>query len=84
METGFYHSNAVSDALMQSMTQKTATKYDLKENEIEFLKWVCTEYTYKEIAEFMSLSPKTIDGYREQLFDKLNVKNRIWLVLYAI
>lgn len=84
METGFYHSNAVSDALMQSMTQKTVTKYDLKETEIEFLKWVCTEYTYKEIAEFMALSPKTIDGYREHLFEKLNVKNRIGLVIYAI
>ena len=32
----------------------------------------------------MNLSPKTIDGYRDNLFVKLEVKNRIGLVLYAI
>ncbi|MDI9320604.1 MAG: LuxR C-terminal-related transcriptional regulator [Phycisphaerales bacterium] len=32
----------------------------------------------------MCLSPKTIDGYREDLFQKLNIKNRIVLVMYAI
>ena len=40
--------------------------------------------TYKQIAEVMYLSPKTIENYREALFDKLNVKSRIGLVLYAI
>ena len=40
--------------------------------------------TYKEVASVMNLSPKTIDGYREQLFKKLEVKNRIGLVIYAI
>jgi DNA-binding NarL/FixJ family response regulator len=39
--------------------------------------------TYKEIADRMNLSPKTIDGYREQLFKKLDVKNRIGLVIFA-
>jgi DNA-binding CsgD family transcriptional regulator len=32
----------------------------------------------------MCLSPKTIDGYRNDLFVKLNVKNRVGLVMYAI
>jgi DNA-binding NarL/FixJ family response regulator len=32
----------------------------------------------------MCLSPKTIDGYRESLFEKLEIKTRIGLVLYAI
>ena len=59
-------------------------KFAEKENEIEFLKLICTELTYKEIAEKMNLSPKTIDGYRDNLFVKLEVKNRIGLVLYAI
>ena len=56
----------------------------LKEREIEFLKLACTEMTYKEIADVMCLSPKTVEGYREALFQKLNVKNRTGLVLYAI
>ena len=49
-----------------------------------FLKLVCTELTYKEIAEKMQLSPRTIDNYRDNLFEKLNVKTRVGLVMYAI
>jgi two-component system, NarL family, invasion response regulator UvrY len=48
------------------------------------LKLACTEITYKEIAEKMCLSIHTIDGYRDILFEKLGVKSRIGLVLYAI
>jgi len=32
----------------------------------------------------MYLSPRTIDGYRDALFEKLNVKTRVGLVMYAI
>jgi len=84
IETGVYHSNIVTDALMNSVTGKNQDEATLKENEIEFLKLICTELTYKEVADKMNLSPKTIDGYRDNLFVKLNVKNRIGLVLYAI
>lgn len=56
----------------------------LNEKEIEFLKLACTEMTYKEIAEKMCLSPRTIDGYRDGLFEKLNMKSRVGLVVFAI
>jgi len=56
----------------------------LKEKELAFLKLACTEMPYKQIAETMHLSPKTIENYHEALFDKLNVKSRIGLVLYEI
>ena len=56
----------------------------LTEREIEFLKLAATEMTYKEIAAEMHLSPRTIDGYRDDLFLKLNVRSRVGLVLYAI
>lgn len=39
---------------------------------------------YKEIADIMFLSPKTIDGYRDAVFTKLNIKTRVGLVMYAI
>ena len=48
------------------------------------IKLACSELTYREIAEKMNLSPKTIEGYRASLFEKLNVRNRIGLVIYAI
>lgn len=81
MKNGIYHTKLVNDVLYRSLNED---EYFLKDNEITFLKLICTELTYKEIADKMFLSPKTIDGYRDQLFVKLNVKNRIGLVLYAI
>ena len=56
----------------------------LTKRELEFLSLACSEMTYKEVANEMNLSPKTIDGYRESLFQKLNVRSRTGLVLYAI
>jgi DNA-binding CsgD family transcriptional regulator len=52
--------------------------------EIEFLKLAGTELTYKEIADQMNVSIRTVDGYRDALFEKFHVKNRIGLVLYAV
>ena len=40
--------------------------------------------TYNELADVMSLSPKTIDGYRQELFNKLRIKSRVGLVIYAL
>jgi DNA-binding NarL/FixJ family response regulator len=56
----------------------------LNERELEFMKLVCTEWTYKEIADRMYLSPRTIDGYRDALFEKLNVRTRVGLAMYAV
>lgn len=56
----------------------------LNSREIEFLKLAGTELTYKEIADHMCISSRTVDGYRDQLFEKLRIKSRIGLVLYAI
>jgi len=54
------------------------------EREIEFLKLVCSEKAYKEIADGMNLSPRTIDGDRDAMFEKLHAKTRVGLVMYAI
>ena len=85
LKEGFYHTKRVSDTLVSSLNKNNNnTNIKLQERELEFLKLASTEMTYKEIANVMNLSPKTIDGYREQLFKKLEVKNRIGLVIYAI
>lgn len=83
IEKGFYFTELVSGMLVKKVNDDSK-KINLKEKEILFIKHACTEKTYKEIASEMCLSPKTIDGYRECLFDKLEIKTRIGLVLYAI
>jgi len=56
----------------------------LNNREMEFLKLAATELTYKEIADQMCISVRTVDDYRNQLFQKLQARNRVGLVLYAI
>src|SRR4051812_21449287 len=88
---GFYYSDLVSGRLIRAIRDEEDDEHDnkkavlgLNEKEIEFLKHAATELTYKEIALQMHLSPRTIDGYRDQLFQKLNVVSRVGLVLFAV
>jgi len=91
MTKGYYHSELVTGKLIHTINNLDEPEHSfvknvlgLNEREIEFLKLVCTEMTYKEIAEQMFISPRTIDGYRDALFERLNIKSRVGLVLYAI
>jgi DNA-binding NarL/FixJ family response regulator len=87
---GYYYSDLVSGKLINAINKiedegsDVHTLIHLNERETEFLKYACTELTYKEIADKMFVSPRTIDGYRDTLFEKLNLKTRVGLVMYAI
>jgi len=93
---GFYYSDFVAAILAQNLRHKeregelkfTArgmrVPLTLSDNEKEFLRLACTEMTYQQIADKMCLSPKTIDGYREVLFGKCQVKSRVSLAMYAV
>lgn len=56
----------------------------LSDKEKEFLALIPTDFTYVEIAKKMSVSPRTVDDYRERLFKKLQVNSRMGLAIYAI
>jgi len=84
-QQGFYLSGISPARIMSMLSGKIDPPgLDLSPKEEQFLSLCCTELTYREIAELMSLSPRTIDGYREAMFDKLQVTTRVGLVLYAI
>jgi two-component system, NarL family, invasion response regulator UvrY len=91
LKKGFYHSEVIGQKLIRAIhhldeinTQMPAEKLVLTDKEVEFLKWVCTEFSYKEIADKMGVSPRTVDGYRDALQEKLECKGRIGLALWAI
>jgi DNA-binding NarL/FixJ family response regulator len=88
LERGTYYTELVTQHLVNSIAgnngNNTKEKSLLNERESEFLRHACSELTYKEIADKMNLSLRTVDGYREALFEKLGVKSRVGLVLYAI
>jgi two-component system, NarL family, invasion response regulator UvrY len=88
-EKSNYCSHSFTSRLF-SMTKNLGSKNSLwgnillNENEIAFLKLITTEMTYKEIAQAMKISPRTVDNYRDSLFLKLSAKCRVGLVMYAV
>jgi DNA-binding NarL/FixJ family response regulator len=86
-EKGVFYTDNVTQCLLNIRTEDNEVKDsvdELKDREKEFIKLACSELTYKEIADLMFLSPKTIDGYRDSVFTKLDVKSRVGLVLFAL
>jgi DNA-binding NarL/FixJ family response regulator len=84
---GFYYPDWATSRVLHSLsteTDKVTTGIELTPREQEFLQYVCTELTYKEIGEKMFCSPRTVESYRDSLFEKLGVKTRIALALYAV
>ncbi|MEC5156458.1 response regulator transcription factor [Chryseobacterium sp. MP_3.2] len=84
---GIFYTDLVTQSLLKIKTeekQMLELAETLKERELEFIKLACSELTYKEIAQKMFLSPRTIDGYRDSVFVKLNVKTRVGIVLFAV
>lgn len=82
---GFYYSDIVTGRMLNILHDPDGkTNVDLNAKELQFLKFCSTELTYKEIADEMNLSARTIDGYRETLFRKLNITTRTGLAMYAI
>lgn len=90
MAKGFYYSDLISGKLIHAIGQigdngnELTTLVQLNDREREFLKYACTELTYKEIADKICVSPRTVDSYRDGLFEKLHLKTRVGLVMYAI
>jgi two-component system invasion response regulator UvrY len=87
LKKDFYLSEYISGKIISGLHKDIDMPEEpisLNEKEREFLRWVCTELTYKDIAAKMFVSPRTVDDYRNSLFEKLKVKTRIGLVLYAI
>jgi DNA-binding NarL/FixJ family response regulator len=56
----------------------------LTDREREVLKLLAEGHTNQEIADILLISPKTVDGYKTSLMDKLDIHNRIDLVKYAL
>lgn len=86
-EKGFFHSDFVSSRLARALTQRQdgeTSESSLTDREREFLRLSCTELTYKEIADEMCVSPRTVDGYGDAFFEKVNARSRVGPVLLAV
>lgn len=89
IRSGFYYSHNSTGKLLNLFRKDGMNNFQLRhtllhDTEIIFLKMICSEMTYKEIASRMKLNPRSIDNLRDNLFTKLDVKSRVGLVMYAI
>ena len=93
---GYYYTDFITGKLIASIRNEKKQEQSnvpgasenpiwnqLNENERKFIEMACTELTYEQIANQMFLSPKTIDGYRDAIFTRFKIKNRVGLVLFA-
>jgi DNA-binding NarL/FixJ family response regulator len=85
----FYYTDFLTGKLIHALQHpedNPATKNpaNINDRESKFIELACTEMTYQQIADKMCSSPKTIDGYRKNLFEKLNVKSRVGLAMLAV
>lgn len=81
--TGQYNNDA-SNVNYRRLLLQSEQKQTLTEREREFLHLACSDLTYKAIAAKMNVTERTVDGYREILFNKLNVQSRTGMVLEAL
>lgn len=90
LSLGYFFNDLVSRTVLQNVhrlgddANENGVFSKLTENEFNFLKLACSEKTYFEIAKEMYLSERTIDGYRDSIFKKLNVTTRVGMALYAV
>ena len=85
---GFYYTDFITGKLVHTLRNEGDRSPEspvyLNDKETKFIKLACSDLTYQQIAAEMFLSPKTVDGYRNNLFEKLEVKSRVGLALYAV
>lgn len=87
MKKDFYLSEYISGKIISGLHKDLGNPEDpvvLSDKEKEFLRLICSELTYKDIADKMFISPRTVDNYRNTLFEKLKVRTRVGLVMFAI
>ena len=63
---------------------KKQPRVELSQKEIDVILLICEELTNKEIADRLSLSIRTIEGYRDKIQEKIGARNSAGIVIYAI
>ncbi len=77
-------SNIIYKNYVAGIKGKDKNKVELTHREIEVVKLICEGLLYKEIAERLNISVRTVETHKKNIFDKLEIKNSVELVKYAI
>ena len=88
-ENGYYFNDVVSQALLkklvtgQNMKPSFNSHIEFTDRELEVLRLICDGQTAAEIGSKIFLSPRSVEGIRQRLIEKIGVRNTSGLVLYA-
>lgn len=86
----YYFNDLTNKALLDGLRTKrhteTLTPADVKLSDKEryILQLMCDEKSTKEIADIVSLSPRTVEAIRDKLKSKTGSKSVAGLILYAV
>ena len=89
-ENGYYFNDLVNKALLKKLVLKNNLRpsfnnnIEFTEREQEVLKLICEEKTATEIGKEIFLSPRSVEGIRQRLIEKVGVRNTAGLVMFAI
>ncbi|MDF1696622.1 MAG: response regulator transcription factor [Saprospiraceae bacterium] len=87
-DKGFHYNNEVMEIIRENMMSKNIPRasfnVELTSREKEILQLICEQYTTPEIAKKLFISPRTVDGHRNNLLAKLDCKNIAGLVVFAM
>ena len=85
-----YYCKTTSHKLTQMIAKsrfnpyKIVAKAGFSEREKEIIACICEELTNKEIGDKLFISVRTVEGHRLKILEKMNAKNTVGLVVYAI
>ena len=82
--TGMFFSDTISMKFLASVKNRRISLPVFTVSELEVLKHCCSDMSYGEIAAKMGCTQKSVEGHKDSLFRKLEVNNRVGLVLFAI
>ncbi len=83
-EYGFYYADSTEERFFDKVQTGKIKLPHFTDNEMEYLKHCPTDLNYSQIAAKMGTTVKALEGYMTRLCEKLHVKGRIGLAMYAI
>jgi len=89
-KNGYYFNDLVNKILLKKLIIRTNIRpsfnngVELTERELEVLQLICGEKTANEIAQQIFLSPRSVEGIKQRLIEKIGVRNTAGLVMFAV
>ena len=88
-EVGYFFSKKISTAIVKELVmsnsiQPTFSSVKLNDKELEILLMICNDKLMKEIADELSLSERSVERYKAELYKKTKSKTYAGLVLFAV